>query len=661
MIKNLLHSRYSICALMFVIVIGSVLCLPSQTGSQILEYQAKTGSQRELVNASDNGKRRVISSTEDFQYFSGLDNFPEAGTRYYVAKSGDGSNGKSWKYAFTNLQDALAAAVNGDEIWVAAGIYNPGSNREDSFNLVPGVKVYGGFKPGDNKLSDRDWEDNLTILSGDIDGNDFVDGDGIVVDYGDILGSNSFHVVKADGTTGTPITSSTILDGFIITAGKAEGVNLLDKFGGGFFCNGMQSGNECSPSLNNITFSGNLAKIDGGAMVNYGHSEGISSPTLRYVMFSGNKAVNGGALFNYAPNNGKSNPSLREVTFTGNSADYGGAMYNQGSTGISSPDLTDVDFIDNSAYYDGGAMFNDGHADGISSPSLRQVAFAGNSAVEKGGAIYNNGESGSSSPNLRDVNFSKNSAGNGGAMYNYGYKGSSSPGLKNVVFTGNSADGNGGAVYNDGLNGGNNPLFTNVKFSGNKAGNIGGAVFNDGRSGGVSITGMYNVTFSGNFAVIRGGGIYNFGGTGTCKVELYNSILWNNQDSSGPGTLNATIRNDTATTTVFHSLVQGTGGSMYWTSDTSFVNGMGNIDENPKFIIPVDPITAPTTDGDLHLKRSSPAVDAGENSYVSFSFDLDNQARITDGDGDSDEVVDMGAYEVPDYFPYRLYGPLILR
>ena len=39
-----------------------------------------------------------------------------------------GSNdGSSWTDAFTDLQPALAAAVSGDEIWVAAGSYKPAS------------------------------------------------------------------------------------------------------------------------------------------------------------------------------------------------------------------------------------------------------------------------------------------------------------------------------------------------------------------------------------------------------------------------------------------------------------------------------------------------------------------------------------------------------
>ena len=92
----------------------------------------------------------------------------------YVAKSGDGSDGLSWATAFTDLQVALAETISGDQIWVATGVFTPGINRGDSFDLVPGVAVYGGFDPagGADGLSERDWGANPTILSGDIGGDD---------------------------------------------------------------------------------------------------------------------------------------------------------------------------------------------------------------------------------------------------------------------------------------------------------------------------------------------------------------------------------------------------------------------------------------------------------------------------------------------------------
>lgn len=45
---------------------------------------------------------------------------PPSAARYYVDKDADGkATGLSWTDAYTNVQDALAAAQSGAEIWVA--------------------------------------------------------------------------------------------------------------------------------------------------------------------------------------------------------------------------------------------------------------------------------------------------------------------------------------------------------------------------------------------------------------------------------------------------------------------------------------------------------------------------------------------------------------
>ena len=71
----------------------------------------------------------------------------------------------------STLERALSVAIAGDEIWVAEGTHKPGTNRTDSFTLVGNVAVYGGFDSsfGETQRSHRDWETNVTILSGDID------------------------------------------------------------------------------------------------------------------------------------------------------------------------------------------------------------------------------------------------------------------------------------------------------------------------------------------------------------------------------------------------------------------------------------------------------------------------------------------------------------
>jgi hypothetical protein len=67
----------------------------------------------------------------------------------------------SWETATDSLQDALALAVSGDEIWVAKGTYFPdeGVNKTPdhptgNFLLNDGVAIYGGFISGDTLLSE---------------------------------------------------------------------------------------------------------------------------------------------------------------------------------------------------------------------------------------------------------------------------------------------------------------------------------------------------------------------------------------------------------------------------------------------------------------------------------------------------------------------------
>ncbi|HSH03281.1 MAG TPA: choice-of-anchor Q domain-containing protein [Anaerolineae bacterium] len=338
-------------------------------------------------------------------------------------------DGISWTSAYTNVQDALAVAVGGDEIWVAEGVYYPdeGAGQTDNsinstFALINGVGLYGGFVGTETGLSQRNVSSYVTVLSGDIDQNDLPfaptvdsDGNGSTPTQTDHLnGTNAEHVVTGSGTDGTAI-----LDGFTVTGGKTN------SDGGGMYTSGG------SPTISNMTFSGNSAVYWGGGMYNIGSS----SPTLSNVTFSGNSAgLRGGGM----STSGGGSPTLSNVTFRGNSADArGGGMDTFGG----SPTLSNVTFRGNSASFGGGMSIS-----GSSSPTLSNVTFSGNSATFGGGIDASSG-----SPTLSNVTFSGNSASTSGG----GINSSSTLSITNTIIA-NSI--NGGDCVNDSatIDGGNN-------------------------------------------------------------------------------------------------------------------------------------------------------------------------------------------------------------
>ena len=175
------------------------------------------------------------------------------GSLLYVNHNASGGSGLSWANAFRTVQDALAVAAacpSFTEIWVAVGVYTPTvsiTGRSASFQLVSGVGLYGGFATTETLRTQRNWQTNITVLSGDIDGNDTVDAYGVVTTTANIVGNNAYHVVTGGGTNNTAS-----LDGFTISGGNAND-NYPGNVGGGMY--NLRG----SPTLTNVTFSGNSA------------------------------------------------------------------------------------------------------------------------------------------------------------------------------------------------------------------------------------------------------------------------------------------------------------------------------------------------------------------------------------------------------------------
>ncbi len=274
-----------------------------------------------------------------------------------VLKPGDG---RSWSGAFQFLQDALHEPdlAAGDEIRVAAGTYLPDrfagaqngtGDLTESFDLRPGVAVYGGFPPGGGPFATRDPASWPAILSGDILGlsrdayESCGDADGGGADCftatpgttGCVNGSCCTQVcdqipfccvmgwdqqcayAALDICTGRAtvtalgIGQSIRLDGFTIRDGSAVGGPVVDPYI--YYGGGMRAGYAGGPVvIANCTFVGNVAEYGGGLAITGGVAHVVN------CRFEANQAYLGGAMYvNYADS------TLANCLFTGNTADEG--------------------------------------------------------------------------------------------------------------------------------------------------------------------------------------------------------------------------------------------------------------------------------------------------------------------------------------------------
>ncbi len=125
-----------------------------------------------------------------------------------------GGDCSTWENACT-LQMALTNAVSGQEIWVMQGIHMSSAigDRNATFQLKNGVGVYGGFAGAETLRAQRNYMTSVTILSGDLDGNDNSN-----VRYDEpTRAENSYHVVTGSGTD-----STAVLDGVTVSGGNAN-------------------------------------------------------------------------------------------------------------------------------------------------------------------------------------------------------------------------------------------------------------------------------------------------------------------------------------------------------------------------------------------------------------------------------------------------------
>jgi hypothetical protein len=300
---------------------------------------------------------------------------PLLATTSYVTPTGAGlQNGSSWADAFpaASLQAALDAAIPGDEVWVAAGLYTTtaGSDRSISFHMRPGVGLYGSFAGTETLLSQRTLAGGPTsILSGEIGAPGATD--------------NSYHVIANVGS----LDSTSILDGFVVRdANDERPATANEGLGGGIFNDGTNGGH-CNPRIRHCLITANQATF-GAGIFNSGYL-GEASPRIEACIIFQNHAYTGG-----------------------------GAIDNFGLAGIASPTIVNTLLIQNTADLRAGGIYCWGGNNGQASPTLLNCVLAGNSAVDGGGVVCDNlnssaGNSGNATPHFRNCIVWANTASSG--------------------------------------------------------------------------------------------------------------------------------------------------------------------------------------------------------------------------------------------------------
>ena len=359
-------------------------------------YQA-SGELRTYINGSEVGHLPAVGpilpsdqvlligaapwNTSSYRYNGDLDDLrlydrALSGEEITLLASGTDHDGLSWEDAFSSLPRALTNAQAGDEIWVAQGVYKPSLApgeplpRRETFLIPSGVAIYGGFSGSESELGQRNWRLNRSVLSGDLADDDLVDALGITTGPQDIVGSNAYHVV-----TISDVTAPTVLDGFTITAGAADDLELADAHNGaGLIISGYFE-DQSLLNLRQITFQGNQSLGGGGGLFYQNDAAAvISTPTLYDLDFIQNSAGAGGGLSLTAAQG----LTLVNVSFFGNLADQGGAIFSKTPL-----EIQNGVFSGNQAV-DGGAIF----VDSAGNLGLVNVSCSGNQAASSGGGIY---------------------------------------------------------------------------------------------------------------------------------------------------------------------------------------------------------------------------------------------------------------------------------
>lgn len=419
-------------------------------------------------------------------------------SQIFVNHDATGTNdGSSWNDAFINLQTAIDSADAGDQIWIAAGTYKPTNSAlstDNWFAINQAIEIYGGFIGTETMLSERDWENNITILSGDINGDDVED------DFENFRSDNAAHVliINEDDVT---------LDGLTIKGGNARideppvGTTNYNPWNGGGVvtystlevsnCHFSQCvayygaaffGRTNDVEANEIILDNCIFEKNSGVQSSVGIAA-MNSTIIKDCIIRDNKAssFSGGLLL------GNANAIVEDCIFQANEApgSVGGGVFifqNSFNT-ISNPSIEfrRCSFLNNNAIAGGGLCFNnfyDGSYLLIDSCDFVQNTISGGG----GGLLIQNvedtygGQLSSLSAEITNSLFEFNSAANGGGAYFWANFDTMNVVLQNNDFLSNNAINSGGGFYLENAQAFINLTLHDSEFTSNESGFGGGAI-----------------------------------------------------------------------------------------------------------------------------------------------------------------------------------------
>lgn len=410
-----------------------------------------------------------------------------------------------------------------------------------------------------------------------------------------IIDAGSSSTIFNMGTTGT----DPIVDGFTLKNGKSDH-------------GGAMKVSSSKPTIKNCIVENNTASYNGGAIYATGSSTVIN---IENSIFRNNKGkggaiflANSGAGINIKDSTFDSNYSyweggailtssssvvnIENSVFTNNNGTRAGVIYIGSGAQV---DISGSRLNDNSARsWEGGALYINGSAD----VNIERTEINRN-VGSKGGAIFAN----AAKVGLYDTTIAGNYARSweGGALY---IGSSADVDIIRTVISGSHAT-RGGGIYT----GSATIDIVNSVISGNKSYPYqGGGIFSGGATLKITNSAIVGNQASNSTYNSKGGGIYASGGS----QRIENSILWGNYSASNR------LKNqlDANAATVVYSDIDQDG----------YARKNGNIRLDPFFVSSVHYSSAPTTDGDYHLKSGSMLENAASSEYAPNN-DIDGDFR----------------------------------